>query len=925
MAVNPRTFLLASVAILIVSSAHAQMLPDGDSMVARQWNRDIERIISTGSSYTVTAEQIDRMPVVDIRGLLNAVFPGLYISDISSNTDYTLQSQNYWSYSPQLKCWSRGFNTIITIIDDVPTPWLQVLLDPNQIESITLITEIAEKNATGPLADNAILMIRTKRGRYNTAPRTEVFAESGVAVSGKEPEWVSGAEYANLNNQARIASGYTPQYDDPAAYSKVDPFSLEFPNADYKSMMIRRLRNFSKAGVSVNGGTDIINYAVAVNGVHEDGFWKVGPVNDYNRINTSSMINARIGKWIEASASFIGTIGLWRSNRLAYTDYRAVPAIAFPLVVGTFEGDDTIEETVAEGTTMYGVSTQFGNNFYAKLMEGGFTQTRERTGVFNASIDVDLGWLAKGFHSRTYAYISNNNLLALGKSNDYLGYLWSPSTGLGEMSTSHRGAKATARGQDGSSMMQTMAAYETLSFDLDKDGHKFYSDLTFNLTDSRLSGQSLSRRQAQVSWSSNYSFKKRYAVDLSLNYAGAMRLPKKNRYRLFPSAGVAWIASNEPFLKDVPWLDLLKVRAQVGEIGFDDIYGTMYLYESRFALSSGRVAGPTSSGQWFGTETRTTKYTTVSRLGNPDLDWETRRQLDLGVEVGLFNKLKFMADFYLHRRCGIITEISAELPSARGLTETSFYDNYNENLYRGAEIGATYTDHIGDFRWTLGASAAYCDITYMKVANDYSSVPYVGTKVGSIRGYICEGKFASEEEIASSALYGTSRVGDLKYKDINSDGKIDDKDIQIIGESTPRLHYALSLNLGWKNFDFSIVGVGQGMGDVTLSNAWFWNGWGDGNYSAFVRDNLGGDYPNLTYIKSDNNFVTSTFWVRKCDYFRIKNMELGYTFRNVRFCLRGTNLLTLSGIKDVDPENMNSGVTVEPICSYYTAGVKFTF
>lgn len=115
------------------------------------------------------------------------------------------------------------------------------------------------------------------------------------------------------------------------------------------------------------------------------------------------------------------------------------------------------------------------------------------------------------------------------------------------------------------------------------------------------------------------------------------------------------------------------------------------------------------------------------------------------------------------------------------------------------------------------------------------------------------------------------------------------------------------------------------MGDVTLSNAWFWNGWGDGNYSAFVRDNLGGDYPNLTYIKSDNNFVTSSFWVRKCDYFRIKNMELGYTFRNVRFCLRGTNLLTLSGIKDVDPENMNSGVTVEPICSYYTAGVKFTF
>mgnify|MGYP001006636395 CR=1 FL=1 len=211
-----------------------------------------------------------------------------------------------------------------------------------------------------------------------------------------------------------------------------------------------------------------------------------------------------------------------------------------------------------------------------------------------------------------------------------------------------------------------------------------------------------------------------------------------------------------------------------------------------------------------------------------------------------------------------------------------------------------------------------------------------GQPISQFWGLKTDGMITSQEEIDTSPrqLFDDEvQVGDLKYADLNNDGLIDSNDQKVIGNSSPRFDYSVSINLRYRNFDLTIVGTGRASYDTALTNKYFWNGWSTGTYSHFVRDNIGGDYPRLAYVKSNNNFQNSSFWLRDGGYFKIQNVELGYNlrfrsqsvFKGLRVFLRGANLCTISGIKDVDPENINAGVTTYPLYRTFTAGFKFTF
>jgi hypothetical protein len=180
------------------------------------------------------------------------------------------------------------------------------------------------------------------------------------------------------------------------------------------------------------------------------------------------------------------------------------------------------------------------------------------------------------------------------------------------------------------------------------------------------------------------------------------------------------------------------------------------------------------------------------------------------------------------------------------------------------------------------------------------------------------------------------QVGDLKYQDMNGDGIVDDTDSSVIGDSTPKLIFGINLYFRYKGFDLTLTGTGRAFYDVALTNEYFWNGWGDGNYSKFVFDNAGNpEHPRLTYNKVNNNYKSSTFWLRDGSFFKIQSVELGYdlpvekwrtkAFDRMRFYLRGNNLLTLSGISYVDPESMSAGVTNYPLMRTFVAGMKLTF
>lgn len=220
--------------------------------------------------------------------------------------------------------------------------------------------------------------------------------------------------------------------------------------------------------------------------------------------------------------------------------------------------------------------------------------------------------------------------------------------------------------------------------------------------------------------------------------------------------------------------------------------------------------------------------------------------------------------------------------------------------------------------------------------NEYQS--RIGKPTDAYFGLVHQGRFSSDEEANKiPQLFDEKlKAGDFKYADLNNDGVVDGNDMKQIGNTSPRLFYALNINLAYKNIELTIIGDGRSGFDIPLTSKYFHNGWGDNNYSKYLVENVGTDkLPRQTYYKVENNYQASTFWLKKGDYFKIQNIEIAYNLplaasafmgiRKARIFVRGANLATISGIKDIDPESATSGIDRYPLNRTFTGGVKLTF
>jgi hypothetical protein len=366
----------------------------------------------------------------------------------------------------------------------------------------------------------------------------------------------------------------------------------------------------------------------------------------------------------------------------------------------------------------------------------------------------------------------------------------------------------------------------------------------------------------------------------------------------------------------------------------------------------------TSSPTWFGT-TRDDAVNRIylSRTGNPELTWEKRNEFNAGLDVIMFNnKVTLDLTYYNWLVDGAISQVSNILPFVAGYNGARPYYNYNQTRYNAFGADVTFTQKVGELTLVVGGNATTSKGTRVKYDEPAYRFEYqerTGKPSDAIFGHEYAGKFETDAEAQGGSGTPLQKfdamlyAGDLKYVDQNGDGVVDDQDQLMIGHSSPRLYYGINLSLRYRNFDLFVLGSGRAFYNVALNNPYYWNGWGDNTYSDFVKDNIGGDYPRLTYYKVNNNFEMSEFWLRKGDYFKIQNVELAYTIpssmlkaiggRAVRIYVRGANLLTMSGIKDVDPEtirtasvsgtstNLCGGVNSYPLFRTFSGGIKFNF
>lgn len=463
---------------------------------------------------------------------------------------------------------------------------------------------------------------------------------------------------------------------------------------------------------------------------------------------------------------------------------------------------------------------------------------------------------------------------------------------------------------------------------------------------------SLPSRNLGLAGRLTYGYDSRYMFEFNFGYNGSERFAKRERYGFFPSLGIGWNLANESFYSDrmKKIMPKLKFKATYGLVGNDQIgnTGDRFFYLSQVNLNNeGR-------GYNFGTKfDYHINGISMDRYANDLISWETAYKTNFGVELNLFEKLEMQADVFFEKRSNILMKRS-DIPTTMGLVATP-YANVGKASGKGFEVSLDYTHSFSNNCWLIGRGTfTYATGRFdLYEEPDYSldGTPWrskTGQKLGQRWGYVAERLFVDEADIKNSAqqTFGEYLPGDIKYKDINDDGIINNKDMVPIGypENAPEIIYGFGLSGGYKNFDLSFYFQGSARSSFWIESQWiqpFNNGGqnallqvvADSHWSEENRD-LYAFWPRLSDYEVGNNIQSSTWWMRNGAFIRLKNVEIGYTFpakwtekawiSKMRLYVNGMNLLAFSKFKMWDPEMRGDGLGY-PIQRMFNAGIQIDF
>jgi hypothetical protein len=415
---------------------------------------------------------------------------------------------------------------------------------------------------------------------------------------------------------------------------------------------------------------------------------------------------------------------------------------------------------------------------------------------------------------------------------------------------------------------------------------------------------------------------------------GSCKFAEDKRHFLSFALGGAWILSEEDFLSNNSLFDFLKLKASYGVLGYDEATSA-YLYEDCWYDN-----GTTKFGDSNGTSA---DVTSIDYLGNEDLEWEKSREINVGVEALMFDKqFYFAANYFNEYRYDIIDLVDSDWSSIYG--GLYYYENAGEVKNQGFEFEASWAKQSGNFAYKIGANLTYARNKYVEKDEVEYEEEYrrtEGKSTSVMMGYKSLGLFGKDVDLdsAPTQTFGSYSEGDIAYADLNGDGVIDDLDKTELGVSFPSTMFGITVDLKYKGWGLYVLGTGR-LGIHSYLNNDYYTNYGNGKYSdvAFDRyhatNNPNGSQPRLTTTEADNNTVNSDFWIKNTSFFRLKNVELSYTFQNkkassiaqnIKLYARGSNLWVVSNVNDMDPEAPSAGITNYPMCSTLTTGISVSF
>ncbi len=825
-------------------------------------------------------------------------------------------------------------NSAIVVVDGIERDWEDII--PEEIETVQVMKDATAKILYGPRAANGVLVITTRRGEANKR-QINVSAEMGVMQANRLPEYLDSYRYATLYNEARANDGLPAYYSDRQlqGYRNSKGMNdLYYPDVDYYDLFLQRQSIYRKAVFDLNGGTDRIRYALVANYVGGNGFEQVGKRPDMNRFNVRGNLDVKATDFLSVIADAAVRMEMKDWSSVSHSDVFAALSTTrpneYPLlldadVVGVAPNED--------GTPIFGAGWRHANNLYAQMAYGGFRDERYVMSQTNLGLDFTLDRVLKGLGASAFVTFDNYTYFQKGQTNVY------PTYALVGSYEGYRPQFVQMNKLDVESG-QTRQSEETLrttgwrgniTYDNTFGQHALDVALAYNFYHKEVRGDSQDIKNENTSLRVNYGYDKRYLFEGTLALMGSNCFSGSNRYFLSGAVGLGWVVTNESFLKQAEWVDYLKLKASYGILGYDR--ATDYLlYET-----SWQDGGTLKLGE----QNKTTPhYTSFVQYGNPDLKWESSREFNVGIE-GLFfdRRLMVEANYFSEYRDNIIGSNSSQYADVLGPFVSM--KNIGAVRNRGVDFYVQWSGAARDFRYEIGLNGVYTKNRLMA----WNEIEYpdayrrsVGCPTDAMFGYVSQGLFGKDVDLDRDVeqLLGYYQSGDIAYADLNGDGMVDGRDQKMVGNTFPRTTLGLDLNLHYKGWGLYVLCTSELGVDRWLNNSYYWVK-GEDKYSAVVLDryhpvnNPTGTYPRLTTTQGSNNFINSTFWLQDASFFRLKNVELSYTFRvmrtlrQLRLYVRGTNLLALSKEKNLDPELLNAGVTNYPNYTTVTGGLTVTF
>ncbi len=578
----------------------------------------------TGPETVIAGSYFARYPSTDLRNSLSGISSMYDVRELDGSPGLSALEglQNYSGLSNSYGSTDKFGGAPYVIVDNVPADLQEYTIDPSEIESVTLMKGILGTIMYGPAATSGVLYIKTRLGTKNER-LLHIDIENGVSVVDRMPGYVSGADYARLQNQARVNDGLPEIYSSTAiaGYAKNDGYDLRYPSADYADLMLDKTKEFRRVNLSSSGGNDIVQYNSYLGYAGEGDIIDMGSKSDYNRITTRQNVNVKINDQITAMIGFYGNLTFRRSPNYGYdpqytsegtdnstltltelpsilNDIHNVPPVAFPI----WAYYDT-----TSNTPWYGVSALYPNNLIGNLVDQGFYTDRGRTGASNISLTYDADKLIKGLKSTTFFGFNIHNTVRIGKANDYLAYTVDPTTLALTKSNDHSLIKQADLYKLMDYYFQRYAFYEELSYDRSFASSNLQSTLTYSQVLTYINGLEEPQRQRNTVWSLMYSIKDKYSFQGVLNYAGNSSFDKDYRNILNWAVGGNYVISDESFMSNIKFLNYLKLRAQGGVAGNETYFPNLYYVDRWSSTSSTSTTTPwgfgplTSSPTWFGT------------------------------------------------------------------------------------------------------------------------------------------------------------------------------------------------------------------------------------------------------------------------------------------------------------------------------------